>query len=473
MYGNQKMITIFFCFRKSNCFLEKLQGFANCDIILSCSKKGEIKLTVNQHLVIISLDSLGYRDINEHQAELPTLNKLVSGGTWIKEVTGIYPTLTYPSHTTIITGQYPKVHGIVNNTKIQPQRRSPDWFWYQKDVKSPTLYDLARQKNLKTAAFLWPVTAGSKIDYNLAEIFPNRIWTNQVLVSLKASSPLFILEMDKKYGKLRNGIKQPQLDDFITACAVDTIKNKRPNLTLLHLVDMDSMRHRYGVRSDEAMQALSRLDKHVKQVIEATREAGTFNDTNFVILGDHYQINVNKMIHLNTLFAKRGWLTSKPDQTFKKDWQVMAKTCDGCTYIYTKNFDQMKRLKDLISDVEGVEKIYSAQEAITRGADPECTLMVEAKAGYYFTDESDRAQVVEKVLPQMMGNADRYRGVHGYDPLKPDYKTTIAFNGPMVKKNHTVKKANLVDEAPTFAKLLGLEFPEPLAGHAIDDIFLN
>lgn len=428
-------------------------------------------MSTNQHLVIISLDSLGFRDINEHRSELPTLNKLVNGGTWVKEVKGIYPTLTYPSHTTIITGQYPNVHGIVNNTKIQTQRRSPDWFWYQKDVKVPTLYDLARKQNLKTAAFLWPVTAGSKINYNLAEIFPNRIWTNQVLVSLKASSPLFILEMNQKYGKLRNGIHQPQLDEFITACAVDTIKNKKPNLTLLHLVDMDSMRHRYGVRSDEAMEALHRLDNHVAKVIAATKAASTFEDTNFVILGDHYQINVDKMIHLNTLFAKRGWVTPRPDQTFKNDWRVMAKTCDGCTYIYTRNFDQLERLRDLLNGVEGIERIYSQQEAIARGADPECTLMVEAKAGYYFTDESERAQVVEKVMPEMMGDADRYQGVHGYDPDKPGYKTTLIFNGPMVKENQTIDQANLVDEAPTFAKLLGLKFPEPLAGTVLEDVF--
>ncbi|TGD25065.1 alkaline phosphatase family protein [Companilactobacillus suantsaicola] len=425
----------------------------------------------NQHLIIISLDSLGFRDIDEHRSELPTLNKLVESGTWVKKVQGIYPTLTYPSHTSIITGQYPNVHGIVNNTKIQPERRSPDWFWYQKDVKSTTLYDLAHEKGLKTAAFLWPVTAGSKITYNLAEIFPNRIWTNQVLVSLKASSPLFILEMDKKYGKLRDGIKQPQLDEFITACAVDTIENKQPNLTLLHLVDMDSMRHRYGVRSDEAMQALHRLDKHVKQVIDATKRAGTFEDTNFVILGDHYQINVDKMIHLNTMFAKRGWLTAKPDQTFKKKWSVMAKTCDGSTYIYTRNFDQMERLKELVASIEGVEKIYSAQEAAAMGADPNCTLMVEAKPGYYFTDESDRPQVVEKVSPEMMGNPDRYQGVHGYHPQKTGYKTTVIFNGPMVKENQTVEKANLVDEAPTFAKLLGLKFDQKIAGNCIEDVF--
>ena len=77
------------------------------------------------------------------------------------------------------------------------------------------LYDVAKEKGLTTAAFLWPVTAGSKIDYNLAEIFPNRIW---------ASSPLFLYEMNKKYGKLRHGIKQLWLDDFVTVCAVDTIK---------------------------------------------------------------------------------------------------------------------------------------------------------------------------------------------------------------------------------------------------------
>ena len=277
--------------------------------------------------------------------------------------------------------------------------------------------------------------------------------------------------MNQKYGKLRNGIHQPQLDEFITACAVDTIKNKKPNLTLLHLVDMDSMRHRYGVRSDEAMEALHRLDNHVAKVIAATKAAGTFEDTNFVILGDHYQINVDKMIHLNTLFAKRGWVTPRPDQTFKNDWRVMAKTCDGCTYIYTRNFDQLERLRDLLSGVEGIERIYSQQEAIARGADPECTLMVEAKAGYYFTDESERAQVVEKVMPEMMGDADRYQGVHGYAPDKPGYKTTLIFNGPMVKENQTIDQANLVDEAPTFAKLLGLKFPEPLRGTVLEDVF--
>jgi Uncharacterized proteins of the AP superfamily len=269
---------------------------------------------------------------------------------------------------------------------------------------------------------------------------------------------------------LRDGIHQPQLDAFITACAVDTLKNKRPDLTMIHLVAMDSMRHRYGVRSAEAMTALHTLDQQVAELIQATKDGGFYEDTNFVILGDHYQINVDKMIHLNTLFAQKGWLTPAADQTFK-EWSVMAKTCDGSTYIYTKNFTKLAELRQAISQVEGVEKIYSRKAASQRGADPECTLMVEAKAGYYFTDESERPAVVESVDPASLGTPDRYHGVHGYDPDKPDYQTTILFNGPAVKAGVEIEHANLVDEAPTFAQLLGLEFPEPLPGHALSEIF--
>lgn len=218
-------------------------------------------------LIVISLDSMGFRDLNELREFVPHLDQLIKQGTWVKKVKGIFPTLTYPSHTSIITGQYPAIHGIVNNTKLQPRRESPDWYWYRKDIKAMPLYDVAREAGMKTAAFLWPVTAGSKIDYNLAEIFPNRIWTNQVLVSLKASSPLFLYQMNHRFGKLRRGIKQPWLDDFVTACAADTIKNKQPDLTLIHLVDMDSMRHRNGVRSPQAKAALQRLDSRVAKII--------------------------------------------------------------------------------------------------------------------------------------------------------------------------------------------------------------
>lgn len=428
-------------------------------------------MTTNK-LVVISLDSMGFRDLNELRDLVPNLDKLIAKGTWVKKVQGIFPTLTYPSHTSIITGQYPAVHGVVNNTKLQPRRLSPDWYWYRKDVKAVPLYDVARQAGMTTAAFLWPVTAGSKITYNLAEIFPNRIWTNQVLVSLKASSPLFLYEMNKKYGKIRHGIKQPWLDDFVTACAVDTLQNKQPDMTLIHLVDMDSMRHRYGVRSAEARQALQRLDGRVAKIIQATKDAGTYENTNFVILGDHYQINVDKMIHLNMAFEREGWLHSLPGKTtYRNNWQVTAKTCDGETYVYTRGNVDLGKVKQLIAGIEGVEHIYDGAEAVRLGADPHCSFLVEAKPGYYFTDEVNRPAIVENVDPASLGTHDRYHGVHGYGPTQANYYTTAIFAGPQVKEGAVIEGAHLVDEGPTFAQLLGLHYPAPTAGQIIKGIF--
>lgn len=423
-------------------------------------------------LVVISLDSMGFRDLSELRELVPNLSRLMEQGTWVKKVQGIFPTLTYPSHTSIITGQYPAVHGIVNNTKLQPRRLSPDWYWYRKDVLATPLYDVARQAGMTTAAFLWPVTAGSKVNYNLAEIFPNRIWTNQVLVSLKASSPLFLYEMNKKYGKLRHGIKQPWLDDFVTACAVDTLKTKQPDLTLIHLVDMDSMRHRYGVRSEEAKAALQRLDGRVARIVRATKDVGTYDDTNFVVLGDHYQINVDQMIHLNMAFERQGWLNSIPGKTtYRNNWQVTAKTCDGETYIYTRGNVDLAKVKQVIAGIKGVQRIYDGAEAVKLGADPRCTFLVEAQPGYYFTDEVNRPAIVEPVDPSSLGTHDRYRGVHGYGPNQPDYFTTAVFTGPGIKEGATVENAHLVDEGPTFAKILGLHYPAPTAGKVIDGIF--
>ncbi|WP_314061879.1 ectonucleotide pyrophosphatase/phosphodiesterase [uncultured Vagococcus sp.] len=428
---------------------------------------------MQKKLVVISIDAMGAEDLVGDLSMTPTLESFKAEGTHVQEVEPIYPSLTYPSHTSIVTGVYPKSHGIINNTKLQPEATSPDWFWYRKDVQVPTLYDVAHEQGLKTAAFLWPVTAKSKVDYNIAEIFPNRIWNNQVLVSLQASSPLFLFEMNRKFGKLRQGIKQPFLDDFVTACAVETLKSKQPDLTLIHLVDMDSQRHAHGVRSTEAQDAFLRQDKRVKAIIDATKEAGTYDQTVFAILGDHYQIDVSKMIRLNHEFASRGWQEAGKLGTTKRGWQVFAKSCDGSTYIYCNRDSPVatKDIRDVIESVEGVEVIYTTEEVKAQGGASNCTFMVEAKRGYYFNDES-QGPTIEMVEDDEIGLPNRYKAVHGFSPKKENYQTTIMFKGPGIKAGHTILSAKLVDEGPTFAKILELtRFPRAVDGNVIMDIF--
>ncbi|GAF41374.1 alkaline phosphodiesterase I [Agrilactobacillus composti DSM 18527 = JCM 14202] len=248
---------------------------------------------------------------------------------------------------------------------------------------------------------------------------------------------LFVARLNAKYGKLRRGIRQPYLDAFISACAVDTLKRKKPDLTLIHLVDMDAHRHRYGVRSDQAYQALQRLDQHVGAIVQATKDAHTYHDTTFAILGDHYQIDVDHMIRLNTLFKEQGWLHLTNKQTIAKDWQVFANSCDGTTYIYTRpDFKDSAQLNDLLATLPAVARIYPPEELIQDGADPAAAFMCEAKRGYYFINDAT-GPVVEAVNPDEIGQPDRYRGVHAIRHFKRIIKLLCFLMG--LKLNAIIK----------------------------------
>ena len=140
--------------------------------------------TMKTPLIILSFDGLSTKDL-DYVATLPGFKRFLDEASGSKHVMSVYPSITYAAHASIITGCYPKRHGIVDNTKVEPQRyESPDWYWYQKDLQVPTLYDVAHQNNYQVAALLWPTTGRSKIAYNMPEIFSNRKWTSQIMVSI-------------------------------------------------------------------------------------------------------------------------------------------------------------------------------------------------------------------------------------------------------------------------------------------------
>ena len=115
-----------------------------------------------KHLIIISFDAVSSEDVSKLK-KLSNFKYLIDNGSLITNVESVYPTLTYPAHATIMTGLYPKNHGIVNNTLNKFSDLNPNWYWYRKYIKGKTLYDLAIEKGLTTASLLWPVSGRSKI----------------------------------------------------------------------------------------------------------------------------------------------------------------------------------------------------------------------------------------------------------------------------------------------------------------------
>ena len=95
----------------------------------------------------------------------------MTDGAWADGVRDMLPAVTYPNHTTLITGVAPAMHGIAGNLTFDPLRKNMEgWYWYAEDVKVPSLFDAVHAKGGVTLGFCWPATAGSlSITDNLPE----------------------------------------------------------------------------------------------------------------------------------------------------------------------------------------------------------------------------------------------------------------------------------------------------------------
>lgn len=407
-----------------------------------------------KHVIVISMDALS-QDNWQAVKDLPNLSRLIKDGVYSTELKSVFPTLTYVAHTTMVTGVYPDKHGIVHNNPLQPfvPETEQDWYWYQRDIKVPTIYQLAEEKGLKTAGLLWPVTGKANIRYNLPEIKAVRS-ENQAIKVFKNGNPLFCAGLELKLGKYRKGTQQPYLDDFTTKAAINTIKRKKPNLLLIHLIDLDDAKHSFRTDSKEVQAAIERMDKRLGEIIKAVEDTGISQETTYIVIGDHGQFNVDHKIYLNNLLVEKGLIYRDGE---KWRWRAYLQSCGGSAYLHVKENDReaealaLETLEAAIgAGTYGIEQIYHREQLDLLHAGADIQYAVEAKVGYSF-DEA----ITEETVVNCSERGIRY-ATHGYSPEKPEYKCVLIAAGAGIKQNFSIGPLEMVDIAPTIAHLLGL-----------------
>ena len=417
----------------------------------------------NKYVIVISFDAVSEEDL-EFLSKQPNFSKLIKNGALIKNVESVYPSLTYPAHATIVTGKYPKNHGVINNTVLDFKNDNPDWYWYRKYIKGDTIFDLAEKSGMKTCSILWPVTARSKITYNMPEIFCTKRYDNQILKSALAGSKIYQVNMNKRFGYLRQGMEEPYLDNFATEVAKKTIRELKPNLILLHLIDSDSQKHKYGIENKKVIESLKRHDERLGEIIESLKLAGIYEDSTIIALGDHSQINVNNVIKLNSILMKNDLINVNGNKI--KSYKAIAKSCDGSSYIYLKNKNDVetrKKVRDILNELKNkysnvIEEVYNNEEIKNLGADINASFMIEAKRGYYFIDDF-LGEAIE-VIDESSKIKHKLRASHGYLPSRDNYKTFFIAYGKTIKKGVVLEKGKLINHGPTIAKVLGIDLKD-------------
>lgn len=403
--------------------------------------------------IVLSIDSLFEKDL-EFVKDLPNFKSILENCSIVKNINCIYPTLTYPCHTSMVTGVYPKKHGIYHNEKFEPNKKNSDWYWYSKDIKVKTIMDVAKENNLTTSSVLWPVMGGNpNIDYNVAEIWaPNREDDPRETFE-KSSSKIIMDDIYNRHCHHLDWKFEPNLDFFGVNCAVDIIKEYKPDLMLIHLATLDHTRHDNGLFNEKVDEALIMNDKWLGKIIQATKDAGTYEDTNFIVLGDHGHLRVDKVVNPNVLLKERGFIKVEDGEI--KDFDAFVNSSGISAQVIVNNLDRLQELRELLEEYKDelfIESIFSKEEASELGAEGNFEMVLEGLEGISFGNDLDGSVIKGP-------DTKDYKfavSTHGHLPTKGNRPPFIAF-GPNIKNGEVVEEGDIRSHAATILKIFGLE----------------
>ena len=427
---------------------------------------------MKQKLFVLSMDALVHEDISYLQTK-PNFQKIFAKRAEVRKVMSVFPALTYPAHTTLMTGCTPGKHGIYNNTPFMPYSYDyAHWYVDSKWIRVEDLFAAAKRKGYTTASVYWPITGNNpNVDYNINEyFFLQKEDTDMEAAFRRMGANEETLEIIRpNLHKIKASPKWPVLvpdsgfDDFLMGCTCDLIRKVQPDMMLVHNCFIDSCRHRYGTFGQELKVALDATDMWLGQVLEAMEEAGIYEDTNFVLLSDHGQMDITRRVKLNNLLAKGGFLEPALDGSVYA-WQAFAQSNSMSAAVYLidpenkKLYNDVKAyLQKLVDEkVWGFSRIYTAEEAQeSYGTYGPFSFMVATDGATAISEDLNDPPLAEVDL----SNYQLSRSSHGYEPELGPQPVFLA-HGPAFREDAVMDCANLADIAPTLAKVLGDSLPQ-------------
>jgi predicted AlkP superfamily pyrophosphatase or phosphodiesterase len=417
----------------------------------------------SRHVIVISVDGMraSYYASPAPAERIPHIRELLRSGSYAEGVEGVYPTVTYPSHTTLVTGRLPAEHGIYTNlASREPGRNAGDWFWYASAIKVPTLWDKARSAHLTSGAVGWPVTVGAAIDWDVPEIWdPAKGELTDPLYVAKFMNPLFALEMAQAIGQPKPGT---DTDVMRTTLAIYILKAHRPNLLLVHLEDLDATQHEHGPGSPQALKVLEDIDTHIGEIVTAAQEAALVQSTAVFIVSDHGFLPTSTEIAPNTLLVKAGLATAANHSL--NGGKVFTVANGGSMFIYWPESENLRSqviaaLKPLL---EGnlAWAVFGKEALKDLGAEPAAQMALEAPEGAFFSGRADG-----ELVAQRPGH-----GTHGYLPFRSGLESTFIAAGPGIKRGINLHRIRMTSIAPTILRVMGISDPQFGAGPPLVDI---
>ena len=407
-------------------------------------------------VVLITIDGFPARALQDPRLPMPTLRKLMKDGAYAQAMQPINPSVTWPNHTTLITGVNASAHHVMANGLItfpadgSEQEVKP---WTPKDqlVHARTLYDALAEQGMSTGQVDWVAIYGAKhVQWAFAEQPDAGSPVAQDLIA----DGLVTKEQVTTFG---DDSTPAWRDQIWTDAAIDILTRHTPNLLLFHLLQTDTLQHEYGALSPAAYAAYAYADSCIARLIDAARNAGLLDRITFVVASDHGFADYTHAIHPNVALVQQGLLHMEKG-SYRGDVWIQPEGGEASLYIRdkAKRAALLPKLKADFGKLPGVAAVYTGSEANQLGipapgsTDQAPDLYLVAKAGFSFMDGTTLPLITE-IKPA--------RGAHGYLNTEADMQALFVASGAHIRRGVKLGAISNLRVAPTIAKLLDVSLP--------------
>ncbi|MGN7202819.1 alkaline phosphatase family protein [Pedobacter sp. SAFR-022] len=400
-----------------------------------------------KHVIFVTIDGFRPDFYLDSNWQMPNVQALMKNGAYAKGVNSVFPSMTYPSHTTIVTGVQPAKHGIFYNNVFTPDAAAQQPYWQDSSIHVPTVWKAAKNKGMTVASLYWPVSADAPVDYNIPDIGG----LGDAIREQYSLPKGFYAEVKKEvFGgaeKIDHGKNQN-----IAKIAAHILKKSKPELMTIHVFSVDGASHAAGRQGTRVQEAVADADAAVGILVDALKSAGIWESTVLLIGGDHGFYDVRKTISPNVWLKEAGLIKDLK----AGDWKAQFNTVGGSAFLYLKDASDKataNKVKALLAaQPDSVKRYYrmiSKEKLAKGGYNPGVAFALTAEH-----DGSFSATTTGEAVKAGKG------GAHGHFPDTKNIRTGLVAHGPGIRKGAVIEEMNLQDMTPIMVELLGIPFPK-------------
>jgi predicted AlkP superfamily pyrophosphatase or phosphodiesterase len=367
------------------------------------------------YVILISADGFRYDLADKYHAE--NLIRLRDSGVAADFLQSAFPSLTFPNHYSIATGEYPAHDGIVDNNFFDPARGGvykmsnkmavEDSSWYG----ATPLWVLAEKQGLLSASLYW---VGSEAA--IQGIRPTYYYKFNTLISIK-----------DRIQDVCNWLLLPP--------------EKRPHLITFYIRDVDHEEHKHGVDSKETEEAVHYVDNAIAELVRGVDSLHL--PVNFIFLSDHGMVDIDTV---NTIALPKALDTSR----------FVIVNSEAMVHLYAKNTNDILPAYQLLKMASKDYDTYLASNMPAR---------------WHYNKKDDRFNRTGDIIlvshPPKVFNLKGYHmdpATHGFDPELTVMHATFYAWGPAFREHLKINGFENINVYPLIADILQLKITEPIDG---------